>query len=64
MARRRAGTLDDQLQQTLEHNEQLQQTIDGIQQRLYELEERVDFTERMLATQRDADRLDAPRRDV
>jgi hypothetical protein len=35
-----------------------------MQQRLYELEERVDFTERMLATQRDTDRLDAPRRDV
>lgn len=63
-ARRRAGSMDDQLQQTLEHNEQLQQTIDGMQQRLYELEERVDFTERMLATQRDADRLEAPRRDV
>ena len=64
MARRRAGTLDDQLQQTLDQNEQLQQTLDAMQQRMYELEERVDFAERMLATQRDADRLGASPRDL
>ena len=63
MARRRAGTLDDQLQQTLDQNEQLQQTLDAMQQRMYELEERVDFAERMLATQRDADRLGASPRE-
>jgi uncharacterized protein YlxW (UPF0749 family) len=63
MTRRREGTLDDQLQQTLDQNEQLQQTLDSLQQRVYELEERVDFSERLLATQRDADRLDASPRD-
>jgi hypothetical protein len=63
MARRRAGTLDEQLQQTLDQNEQLQQTLDAVQQRVYELEERVDFAERLLATQRDADRLGASPRD-
>jgi uncharacterized protein YlxW (UPF0749 family) len=63
MARRRVGTLDDQLQQTLDQNEQLQQTLDALQQRVYELEERVDFSERLLATQRDADRLGASPRD-
>jgi hypothetical protein len=63
MARRRVGTLDEQLQQTLDQNEQLQQTLDAMQQRMYELEERVDFAERLLATQRDADRLGAPSRD-
>jgi len=61
MARRRAGTLDDQLQQTLDQNEQLQQTIDGLQARLYELEERVDFAERLITTQRaEESRLERP----
>jgi hypothetical protein len=63
MARRRAGTLDEQLQLTLDQNEELQQTLDSLQQRIYELEERVDFSERLLATQRDADRLGASPRD-
>jgi hypothetical protein len=52
MARRRADP----------ESEQLQQTIDGMQAHLRELEERVDFAERLLAKHRDSDRLDAPPR--
>ena len=39
---------------------ELRQAIDAIQNRLGELEERVDFTERLLAKQREADRLVPP----
>ena len=35
--------------------------LDQLQERVSELEERVDFAERLLAKQRDADRLDSPR---
>jgi HAMP domain-containing protein len=35
----------------------LRQSLDAMQGRVSELEERVDFTERLLATQREADRL-------
>ena len=34
---------------------------EDVQSRLSELEERLDFTERLLAKQRDADRLDSPK---
>lgn len=37
----------------------LQQNLEAMQHRVAELEERVDFTERLLAKQRDADRLGA-----
>ena len=39
---------------------ELRQEIDALQNRLGELEERVDFTERILAKQREADRLAPP----
>jgi hypothetical protein len=39
---------------------ELRQAIDAMQNRLGELEERVDFTERLLAKQREADRLAPP----
>ncbi len=38
---------------------ELQQSLDAMQRRVAELEERVDFTERLLARHRDADRLGA-----
>ena len=52
MARRQADVPD----------EPLQQTIDGMQAHLQELEERVDFAERLLVKHRDSDRLGAPPR--
>jgi hypothetical protein len=39
---------------------ELRQAIDAMQNRLGELEERVDFTERLLAKQREAERLAPP----
>ena len=39
---------------------ELRQALDAIQNRLGELEERVDFTERLLAKNREADRLGPP----
>jgi len=54
MARRRSGLTASDLQQALDQNEYQQQTIDGMQGRLQELEERLDFTERPLARHRDA----------
>jgi hypothetical protein len=39
---------------------ELRQAVDAMQNRLAELEERVDFTERLLAKQREADRLAPP----
>ena len=39
---------------------ELRETIDAMQTRLGELEERVDFTERLLAKYREADRLGPP----
>ncbi len=38
---------------------ELRQSLETMQHRISELEERVDFTERLLAKQRDADRLGA-----
>jgi len=54
MARQRIGVGED-LQQALDDNERLQQTIDAMQPRMQELEERVDFAERLLATEREAE---------
>ncbi|MFN0182079.1 MAG: hypothetical protein ACKVZ0_25020 [Gemmatimonadales bacterium] len=52
----------EQLQQVLDQNEQLQETIDGMQPHLQELEERVDFAERLLAQHQERDRLgESPR---
>ncbi|HEY3220686.1 MAG TPA: hypothetical protein VGJ80_08140 [Gemmatimonadales bacterium] len=40
--------------------DELRQSLDAMQHRVAELEERVDFAERLLAKQRDSDRLGAP----
>lgn len=42
-------------------DEALRADLEGMRQRLAEVEERLDFTERLLAKQRDADRVAAPR---
>lgn len=62
MTRQRITALNQQLQEVLDQNEQLQQTIDGTQAHLRELEERVDFSERLLARQREEERLGRPPR--
>ncbi len=41
---------------------ELRQSLDAVQNRLAEVEERLDFTERLLAKQRDAERLGSPPR--
>jgi len=41
---------------------ELRQSLDAVQNRLSEVEERLDFTERLLAKQRDAERLGSPPR--
>lgn len=61
-ARQRVDAPSEQLLQTLEQNERLQQTTDDMHARVLELEERVDFAERLLAQHRDAERLgESPR---
>lgn len=60
MARQRAGAQNEDVQQTIDQNEHVQQTIEDMQPRLQELEERVDFAERLLAKNRDAERRGAP----
>ena len=42
----------------------LVESVDQLRREVAELAERVDFTERMLGQQREADRLSPPRRDV
>jgi membrane protein implicated in regulation of membrane protease activity len=59
--RRRSATPSADLQQALDEGERLQQTIDAMHPRIQELEERLDFTERLLAQQRDVERIDPPR---
>lgn len=41
---------------------ELREAVESLQQRMQELEERVDFAERALTQQRQADRLEPPRR--
>jgi hypothetical protein len=53
--RRQATLPNADLQAALDANEQLQQTIDALQPRVQELEERLDFTERMLVQHREAE---------
>lgn len=57
MGRRRPALAND-LQEALDDNERLQEEIDTLQPRVAELEERVDFAERLLARQRDEVRRD------
>jgi hypothetical protein len=45
----------------MEHREQTVAEIDALRQQVGELAERLDFAERMLAKQKDADRLAPPR---
>jgi membrane protein implicated in regulation of membrane protease activity len=52
-ARQRGSLTNADLQQVLNENEQLQHTIDVMQPRIQELEERLDFAERLLVKQRD-----------
>jgi membrane protein implicated in regulation of membrane protease activity len=61
-ARRQALSQGELLQQTTDQNEQLRYSMGGMQARLSELEERVDFAERLLARQREGDRVSAPER--
>lgn len=60
VARQRADGQSEQLQQTVDQNEQLQQAVDDLQARLLELEERLDFTDRILAKHRNAEHLGEP----
>ena len=62
MARQRGEGPNEQLQQTLDHNEHLQQAVDDMQARALELEERLDLAEHLLAKQRDSERLGEPPR--
>jgi hypothetical protein len=56
MARRQGALPNEDLQQVLDQNEQMQQTIDSMEAQVRELEERVDFAERLVAQQKDAQR--------
>lgn len=57
MARPRADALNRPWQQTSDQNQQVGPAIHALQARLQELEERVDFVERLLTQLRDSDRL-------
>jgi hypothetical protein len=54
-----AGELRSEL---VEHKESLEQELEAVRREVAELAERVDFTERLLAKQRDAERLMPPKR--
>ena len=53
-ARQRAVLQDQQLQETLDENAYLEEAAETMQARVRELEERVDFSERLLANHRHA----------
>jgi hypothetical protein len=60
-----AGAMED-VQRRLSELEEAQRRLgegagEDMQSRLSEIEERLDFTERLLAKQRDAERLDSPK---
>jgi hypothetical protein len=55
MARRQTALPAPGLQQALDQDQFQQESIDEMQSRLQELEERLDFSERLLAKQRDAE---------
>ncbi len=61
-ARQRSGTAADRLEDTMEQNEALAESAEEMQGRLLELEERVDFAERLMIKQRETERQDAPPR--
>lgn len=56
--RRRGAIPGAELQQVLDESEQLQRTIDEMHPRIQELEERLDFADRLLAQQRGVERSD------
>lgn len=58
--RRRHAMPGADLQLALEEGERLQQMIGEMQPRIQELEERLDFAERLLVQEREADRRDPP----
>ena len=60
--RQRTHDQAEQLQQTVDQAEQLQQTSADLQAHLLEIEERLDFTERMLVKQENAGHPVEPRR--
>jgi len=62
LARQRAEGQNDEVRQALDHNEFLQQTVDDMQARTLELEERLDLAEHLLAKNRNSERLGEPPR--
>lgn len=62
MSRRESEPMTDELRHALDRNEQLEQTIEDLRGQLLELEERVDFSERLLAQPRETERIEAPAR--
>jgi len=54
-ARARSAAPDAALEETLDLNEHLQQTVEGLEAQVAELEERLDFADRLLAQQRSAE---------
>ncbi len=60
--RLRTGGLDEQWQRTLDQDAHSQEAVAGMRSRVEELEERLDFAERLLSKERDGDRVDSPPR--
>ena len=58
---RKSDDLDQPEREALQDLQDRLGQVDQLQERMGELEERVDFAERLLAKQREADRLDSPR---
>ncbi len=54
-ARRDAALLHGQLQEVLDQNESLQGAVEGMETQVRELEERIEFAERLLSTQREGE---------
>ena len=60
--RQRTAGQDEQWQQTLDQDEHSQEAVADVHARVEELEERLDFAERLLSKERDGDRVDSPPR--
>lgn len=58
--RRRSESRHEQWQQTLDQTEHSEEAVAGMNARVEELEERLDFAERLLTKQRNADPVDSP----
>ena len=59
--RGKAGNLDGVAAELADHREQTASDVANLQQQVGELAERLDFAERMLSKQKDAERLAPPR---